>query len=99
LIDGWFENTLGDFKKIIGDQSIDLLHLDADTYTPTALVLDSLVNSNLRKGSIIIFDEFFGYPGWENHEFKAWNSFIRVSRRKYTYLASAPHQVAIRMDD
>jgi hypothetical protein len=27
----------------------------------------------LQPGSLILFDEFHGYPGWENHEWKAFN--------------------------
>jgi hypothetical protein len=26
--------------------------------------------------TIIVFDEFFNYPGWRDHEFKAFNEFL-----------------------
>jgi hypothetical protein len=29
-------------------------------------------------GTVIIFDEFYNYPGWRNHEFKAFNELIEA---------------------
>ncbi len=98
LIDGWFEDTVPELIKVIGSQQIDLLHLDADTFTPTALVLKALGKVHLKIGSIVIFDEFFGYAGWKRHEYKAWMEFLSQSKRDFSYIASAPNQVAIRID-
>ena len=54
---------------------IMLLHLDADTFKPTSFVLEQLIN-NIKAGTIIIFDEYFGYPGWWLHEHKAFTEIV-----------------------
>ena len=75
-------------------EKILLLHMDADTYKPTAYVLSSLLN-NLGKGTIIIFDEYFGYHNFRLHEFKAWQELVNSSGLKYRYIGYTEIQVAI----
>ncbi|MFP4305135.1 MAG: hypothetical protein ACLFQF_09635, partial [Rhodosalinus sp.] len=41
-----------------------------DTYTPTRFVLDAL-RPRLVPGSVPVFDELDGYPGWREHEYRA----------------------------
>jgi hypothetical protein len=50
--------------------------------------------NNLRPGSIVIFDEFFGYPNWENFEFKAWNEFNEAYKMNTKCIAFSKNQVA-----
>lgn len=85
LFSGWFENTLPQFLKELDNEMILLCHMDADTFKPTRYVLSALAN-NLRKGSIIIFDEYFGYSSWRLHEFKAWQEVSLEYNLKYKYL-------------
>lgn len=80
----------------IENLQIDILHLDSDTFTPTNLILTKL-KRNIRKETILIFDEFFGYPGWEHHEFKAWNSFVKSYRVKYEVIGFTNNQVAFKI--
>ena len=94
LIKGWFEETLPNFVKSLAHEQILILHMDADTYKPSKYVLNSLVK-NLDTGSIIIFDEYFGYPGWQLHEFKAYQEFVTKFSIKYKYIAYTNMQVAI----
>ena len=75
LIKGWFENTLPKFCRELQEKQILFLHMDADTYKPTRYVLNSIAR-NLHKGSIVVFDEYFGYAGWSSHEFKAWQETV-----------------------
>ena len=86
LFSGWFEDTLPDFLKELKTEKILLCHMDADTYKPTKYVLSSLAN-NFEKGTIIIFDEYFGYTGWRHHEFKAWQEVSSDFDLKYRYIA------------
>jgi hypothetical protein len=54
------------------------LHIDTDLYTPPAgFILTACKPRMLR--TIIVFDEFFNYPGWEDHEYKAFTEFLRDS--------------------
>jgi hypothetical protein len=94
LFKGWFEDTLPGFCEVIQHKKIDLLHLDADTYKPTAYVLKSLAK-NLVRGSIVVFDEYFGYPNFRLHEFKAWQEFVESEGLNYRYIGYTDMQVAI----
>ena len=49
-------------------------------------------------GTVILFDEYFNYPNWERHEFKAFQEFVSANVVKYTYLAFARQQVAVRIE-
>ena len=94
LIKGWFVDTVPSFLDRINGQQINVLHMDADTYTPTTFVLDML-KDNLSSGTIIIFDEFFGYTNYQNHEFKAWLEFVDRNGIKFNYLGYTQMQVAV----
>jgi hypothetical protein len=66
---GWVEDTLMAFlEHKLGN--IALVHFDFDVYEPTRCAL-SLIRNRLVTGSVIIFDEFHGDPGWELHEKRA----------------------------
>jgi hypothetical protein len=94
LIKGWFEDTLPKFCRELQQEKIQLLHMDADTYKPTAYVLSSL-KKNLGKGTIVIFDEYFGYSSFREHEFKAWQEFVNSEEIEYQYIGYTEWQVAI----
>jgi hypothetical protein len=76
---------------------IAFIHLDCDLYSSTATVL-KLTAPRLMPGTVILFDEYFNYPNWEEHEFKAFQEFVTEHRVKYTYLVFARQQVAVRID-
>jgi hypothetical protein len=78
----------------LNHSKIQILHLDADTYKPTAYVLKTL-SKNLAAGTIIIFDEYFGYPNFRSHEFKAWNEFVVSAGINFRYIGYTEMQVAI----
>ncbi len=76
---------------------IAFVHVDCDLYSSTKTVLN-LIAPRLIGGSVILFDEYFNYPNWEQHEFKAFQEFVAASAVKYTYLGFARQQVAVRID-
>jgi hypothetical protein len=94
LVKGWFEDTLPKFCDELQQEKILLLHMDADTYKPTAYVLSTL-SKNIGKGTVIIFDEYFGYTNFRLHEFKAWQEFIESKGLEYRYLGYTDLAVAI----
>ncbi len=73
-------NFLEDYRLRFGVKSNvqKVIHMDADLYSSTLFSL-SLLAPYLQKGDIILFDEF-NVP---NHEFAAWNDFIRSFYLKY----------------
>jgi predicted O-methyltransferase YrrM len=85
LVVGWFNDTLADFLAHHPDP-VAFLHLDADLYSSTVTVLEH-VGPRLEPGSVIVFDEYFNYPGWEQHEHRAWQEFVAKTGIKYRYEA------------
>jgi hypothetical protein len=75
---------------------VAFIHIDCDLYSSTKTILD-LLAPRLVNGTVILFDEYFNYPGWEQHEFKAFQEFVAARGVKYDYLAFARQQVAVRI--
>lgn len=67
LVPGWFEDTL---PRWTPPAPIALLHVDCDLYSSTKTVLRALI-PHCADGAVLVFDELFNYPGYENHEIKA----------------------------
>ena len=85
LVVGWFNDTLPGF---LADHPgpVAFLHLDADLYSSTATVLEQ-VGHRLKTGSVLVFDEYFNYPGWEEHEHRAWQEFVAKTGIMFRYAA------------
>lgn len=97
LVVGLFEETLPDFLAR-HPGPVDLLHLDADLYSSTACVLKH-VGPRLRSGSVVVFDEYFNYPGWERHEALAWAEYTAAHGIEFEYTAYTydNEQVVVRL--
>jgi hypothetical protein len=94
LIQGFFSDTLPNWLN--NNQGVfSLLNIDCDTYESTSFVLNSLGPNRIVKGTIILFDEYFGFHGWEKCEFKAWQEFCNQNKIKYKYLATGHLQVLV----
>lgn len=85
MVVGLFADTLPGFLAE-HPGPVDLLHLDADLHSSTACVLDA-VGPRLRPGSVVVFDEFFNYPGWEQHEARAWREYTAAHGIGFRYEA------------
>ncbi len=70
---GWFEDSLPAFVAEQTDKA-RVIHIDCDLYSSTRTVLNQ-VHPLLQTDTILVFDEFLGYPGYEQHEFRAWHEF------------------------
>jgi predicted O-methyltransferase YrrM len=94
---GLFEDTLPRFLEE-HRQDVSFLHVDCDLYSSASTVLRHC-GPRIRKGTVIVFDEYFNYPGWRNHEFKAFQEFVTKTSRNYEYLSVVPshQQVAVVM--
>ena len=80
---GWFKDTLPAF---VAEQTekVRLVHIDCDLYSSTRTILNEMYPL-LQAGSILVFDEFLGYPGYEHHEFRAWHEFAKKFGLAYEY--------------
>jgi hypothetical protein len=78
---GWVEDTLELFLKEHSPK-INFVHLDMDTYIPTRFTLEK-IKPYLVKNAIIVFDELYGYVGWEHGEYKALNEVFKKEEFEY----------------
>ncbi|MCZ2859584.1 class I SAM-dependent methyltransferase [Blastococcus sp. VKM Ac-2987] len=99
LVVGWFEDTLPGFLAA-HPGPVDFVHVDGDLYSSAVTVLD-LVGPRLAAGSVLVFDEFFNFPGWEEHEFRAWQEWLdrTGARAEYVAYTSNNEQVVVRLTD
>lgn len=97
LVVGLFDDTLPGFLAE-HPGPVDFVHVDSDLYSSAVTVL-GLVGPRLRAGSVVHFDEFYNYPGWQVHELRAWTEFVEASGIKFQYLAHAYSdcQVSVRI--
>lgn len=79
---GLFQDTVPGFMKNYNSTNKLVVHFDADLFTSTLYGLTSIAPI-LKKGDIIIFDEF-NVP---MHEFYAWEMFVKSYYLKYEVLA------------
>lgn len=95
---GWFDKTLPQFLREHAEP-VAVLHVDCDIYSSAKTVFD-LLGSRIQKGTAIVFDEYFNYPGWRAHEFKAFQEWIAASGRRYRYIGFSAEKghVAVRIE-
>ena len=92
LVQGKVQNTLENFLDINKNNKIIFVHMDLDTYTPTKFTLTK-IKPFLQKGTIILFDQFYGFPNWEINEYKAFTEVFKEN--EYKHVAFCSRQVAI----
>ncbi len=86
LYKGWFEQTLPSFVAAQKDP-LALLHVDCDLHSSTVTVLTELAPL-IEAGTVIVFDDYTGFEGWREHEYRALQEFAGASGLKYRYLAA-----------
>lgn len=94
---GWFSDTIDPFLAQ-NDGPIALLHVDCDIYSSTRDIF-ARIGPRLVPGSVIVFDEYFNYHNWQQHEFKAWQEFVAATGWRYAYrgFAARGGQVYVRL--
>ena len=97
LIKGWFFETLPEFSSN-NKESLAFVHIDCDLYSSTKEIFHYL-GSQIKVGTIIVFDEYFNYPGWRDGEFKAFKEFLNQYSFSYEYITynKLNEQVAVRI--
>ena len=81
---GWFDKSLPGFLAT-HDGPCALIHVDCDIYVSTKVVFEQL-RQRIVPGTVIVFDEYFNYPGWRQHEYKAFQEFVAATGMGYAYL-------------
>jgi hypothetical protein len=97
---GWFADSLPRFLAEHASDPVAFLHVDCDIYASTATALQHL-RTRFRPGSIVVFDEYFNYPNWQRHEWRAFQEFVRDTGTSYVYLGFAQKNghVAVRLGE
>lgn len=83
LVTGWFSDTLPQFLEEHTDP-VSFLHIDCDLYSSAVFVLTQL-RDRIIPGTVIVFDEYFNYPGWQQHEHRAFSEFISATNMSFRY--------------
>lgn len=95
LYKGWFDQTLPEFLRQ-NREPVALVHVDCDLFSSTEYLLEQL-RPRLQVGTVIIFDEYFNYISWREHEFKAFHEFVKKYEVKYEYIAWSYQQAAVKI--
>lgn len=97
LVKGEFSETLPAFIRAHNDP-VAFVHIDCDLYHSTRTIFTHIRNK-ITAGTVILFDEFHNFPGWQQHEYRAFMEFIDGSRYGFDYIgfASAYNSVAVRI--
>jgi hypothetical protein len=81
LVKGWYDESAPRFFHDWRGH-IAILHIDCDLYSSTVTVFQHAL-SYCGPGTVVLFDEFWNYPGFSNHEWLAW----RKARAEYSIAA------------
>jgi len=92
IIKGKVQNTLKTFLSDSNDKKIIFTHMDMDTYGATKYTLD-LIKPYFKKGTVILFDNFYGFPNWQQHEYKAFSEVLK--KNEFKFIAFCESQAAI----
>lgn len=107
LVQGLFSDTLGPFLKEqrprhgeIAGPVLALANIDCDLYSATVDIMQALGGAGVVvPGSVLIFDEYFMYDGWQNDEYRAFQEACAQFGWKYKYIAwsLSSKQVAVKI--
>jgi hypothetical protein len=92
LVHGWFNESVPAWRAQ-NPGNIAYCHIDCDLYSSTVDVFKAIENGFVS-GTIIIFDEYFGFPNWRGGEHKAFMEMLERTGKKYKALAVS-HQAFV----
>lgn len=95
IVPGWFNETIP-YLLARGLPKIGLIHIDCDLYSSTVTALEGM-REYITPDTIIVFDEYHGYDGWEQHEAKAWQEFCAEHRVIWRTIAEGEQELAIQI--
>lgn len=84
LVNGWFNETVPGFL-LEHPEPVGFMHIDCDLYSSAKTIFE-LFEKQLCPGTVIVFDEFFNYPSWQDGEFKALQEFLEKTGFKVEYI-------------
>lgn len=96
LYKGLFQETLPIF---VAQQTKPLafVHIDCDLYSSTKEAL-FFCNPFIVSGTLLAFDEMYGYETWEEHEYRAYREWAIQFDREVSFVKRGKAQVAVRVE-
>ncbi len=94
---GWFDETVPVFATEFSGP-LAFAHLDADLYSSTRTVFEAL-GDRFVPGTVIVFDEYFGYHGWQHHEHKAFLEFLDASGLSFEGISIGHMNLGVRLTE
>lgn len=94
---GFFDQTLPKWTEQHKGK-IAFLHIDCDLYDSTITVFKYLWD-RLQIGSIIVFDDYFNFPGWEEDGHRAFHEFLQKKPIEFEYIGYSYKEIAIIVTD
>lgn len=95
LCKGYFEDSLPHWaSNNTGD--IAFLHVDCDLRSATQTIFDTLADQ-VVPGTVILFDDYFNFPSWEQDGHAVFTSFIEDKGCKVNYLGYAFKELAVQI--
>lgn len=94
IVPGWFEDSTRGFPF----PRLNLVHIDCDLYSSTVTALRA-VTPYVGPGTIFVFDEYCGYPGWTEHESKAWAEWTERHMAHVSVIAEGGEEKAFVLDE
>lgn len=92
---GFFDETVPKFATE-HEGPFAFVHFDADLYSSTKTVMDTLFDWFVP-GTVLLFDEYFGYYGWQNHEHKAFMELLERSGLTFEGISIGHMSLAVRL--
>ena len=75
---------------------VSFLHVDCDLWSSTVTISKAL-GSRLQPGAVVLFPEYYNFPRWQQHEYRAFQKFVATFGVEYEYIAYSvtEQQVAV----
>lgn len=90
---GWFNDTLPPFMSEQPRRRVEGVHIDCDLGSSTRTVLGMLTPWLLEDKPLLLFDELYNYPGYEEHEFRAFLDWVNEQSVDFQVLSrNVKHQ-------
>ncbi len=90
---GYFEDTLPTWSQN-HHQLISMIHIDCDLNSSTETILTILAD-RIKPGTVLLFDDYFNFPGWEQDGHKVFTEFVDKLNWKVNYIGYAYKELAV----
>ena len=96
IYQGWFNQTIQPFFMKNTNHDVVFVHIDCDLYSSAFEALD-VIARKLIVGSILQFDQYFGYPEWKDGEALAWDEISKKHGIAFEFLRYHETKMTVRI--